>query len=83
MKVFIEGRITEDKAHEIYNAHALKGEVWFPHYGDFVEKNLTAQLEVDGITHEEAFTEAVRIAERLLPAIQTVTGRPLKGDIKR
>ena len=73
--------MTEDQAHEIYNAHALKGEAWFAHYGDCVEKFRTEQLEVKGMTHEKAFAEAVRIAERLLPAIQKVTGRPLKKEI--
>lgn len=73
--------MTEDQAHEIYNAHILKGESWRVHYGDCVDRFRVGFLEDASMSHETAFIRAVQTAERLLPAIQTVAGRPLNETI--
>ena len=63
--------MTHDQAHEIYNAHILKGEAWRVHYGDCVDRFRVGFLEDCGMTHENAFARAVETVERLMPAIQS------------
>ena len=61
--------MTEEQAHEIYNAHILKGEVWRVHYGDCVDRFRVGFMEDRKLSHEKAFILAVETAERLMPTI--------------
>ena len=74
----MERTMTEDQAHEIYNAHVLKGEAWRVHYGDCVDRFRVGFMEDLNLNHEEAFIKAVQTAERLLPVIQQQTGEASK-----
>jgi len=69
--------MTEDQAHAVYNAHILKSEAWRVHYGDCVDRFRLGFMEDANMSHEQAFTRAVETAERLLPAIERVSGRSL------
>lgn len=62
--------MTEDQAHEIYNAHVLKGEAWRVHYGECVDRFRVGFMEDMGMSHEKAFSRAVATCQRLLPAIK-------------